>query len=77
MPKPEEIAHKKINTQLELPEKLQAPLADDAEYDRLPVAYGLSFDPYDIGEIKKAGEIDDLEPEKKPFESAYPKQYKS
>lgn len=64
---------------LSLPEGLDAPGASDKEYDRLSVAYGLSFDPFDIGDIVKANEIEDLELEAHPVDqlSNYPEWYKS
>lgn len=42
------------------PDQLEAKGITEAEYDRLSVAYGLSFDPFDIGEIVKEGDIDDV-----------------
>ena len=42
------------------PETLQAPLADASSYDRLSVAYGLSFDQYNIGEVTRSDEIENI-----------------
>lgn len=44
------------------PENLEAPMADDACYDRLSVAYGLSYDSFNIGEImleEHTGDVED------------------
>jgi hypothetical protein len=48
-----------VQLRLEFPDDLDAPLLPDGSYDRLSVAYGLSYDPYDIGEIIKKSEIED------------------
>ena len=42
------------------PERLSAEGVEDKDYDRLSVAYGLSFDALDIGEIEKSGDIEDV-----------------
>ncbi len=56
--------YKFVHMCLEFPEDLDSPLLPDGSFDRLSVAYGLSYDPYDIGEIIKKSEIeDDVEPE--------------
>jgi len=44
--------------ELPRPERLEADRTADAIYDRLSVAYGLSFDALDIGQIQTTGEID-------------------
>jgi hypothetical protein len=38
-----------------------APRLNPDEYDRLSVAYGLSFDAFDIGQIIKSNEISDID----------------
>ncbi len=45
--------------QLEIPDDLEAPGLKRAGYSRLSVAYGLSYDPFDIGEIRKKSEVED------------------
>jgi hypothetical protein len=45
--------------QLPMPENLVADGLDEGSYDRLSVAYGLSFDPLNIGEIIRSNEFDD------------------
>lgn len=47
------------------PENLEAPGLDSINYDRLLVAYGLSYDPFDIGEITKENDIKNIERENK------------
>ncbi len=49
-----------INKGLPKPDNLEAPGIDGNDYDRLAVAYGLSFDPFDIGEIIKMDEVEDI-----------------
>jgi len=44
---------------LEIPDDLQAPNMPKDTYDRLSVAYGLSYDPLDIGEIRKKSDVPD------------------
>jgi hypothetical protein len=39
------------------PERLEAPLIGDQDVDRLSVAYGLSFEPLDVGEIIRQNNI--------------------
>lgn len=48
-----------IRKGLPKPERLQASRLRAENFDRLSVAYGLSFDAFDIGEIEKADEIED------------------
>jgi len=43
------------------PEQIEAESLPDKEYDRISVAYGLSFDPFDIGTIMKEDETDDID----------------
>ena len=62
---------------LEIPDDIEAPLATPDNYDRLSVAYGLSFDPFDIGEIIRASEIEDDEPDPTSPEPAHTNWYKS
>ena len=50
-------------TELPEPEDFSADLREDAPYSRLALAYGLSFDPFDIGEVIRMNEIDDMEPD--------------
>ncbi len=45
---------------LPYPEDLEASLLDGNIYSRLTVAYGLSFDPFDLGKIVRKGEIEDI-----------------
>lgn len=40
------------------PDDLDAPAIDDAHWHRLAVAYGLSFDPFEISDIKPPGDIE-------------------
>jgi len=42
------------------PGDLKADKIGNTHYNRLSVAYGLSFDPFDIGEIIKMGDIEDV-----------------
>jgi len=42
------------------PDQLEANGLNDGDYDRLSVACGLSFDPFDIGEIVKEEGVDDV-----------------
>ena len=42
------------------PDQLEAHGLRGDDYDRLSVAYGLSFDPFDIGEIIKQDDVDDF-----------------
>jgi len=46
---------------LDAPEDLEHPGLPENTYDRLSVAYGLSHDPFDIGEIRKKSEVPDEE----------------
>lgn len=46
--------------QLPVPEDLEMPGDFATAYARLAVAYGLSFDPFDIGKIKRESEIEDI-----------------
>lgn len=41
------------------PERFEAEGLDDTEFDRLSVAYGLSFDQFDIGTVRLPDELDD------------------
>jgi len=43
------------------PDRFEAKGLGDGAYDRLSVAFGLSFDPYDIGTVRLPDEIDDGE----------------
>jgi len=47
---------------IDLPHKLRAPDLSTSDYDRLSVAYGLSFFPYNLGEIVRAQEQDSPAP---------------
>ncbi len=47
---------------IDLPSNLRAPDLSTSDYDRLSVAYGLSFFPYNLGEIVKAQEQDSPAP---------------
>lgn len=42
------------------PDQLEANGLCENDYDRVSVAYGLSFDPFDIGEIIKEDDVDDV-----------------
>ena len=42
------------------PDQLEANGLREDDYDRVSVAYGLSFDPFDIGEIIKEDDVDDV-----------------
>ena len=66
--------YKLRSTQLPVPNDLSFPDSVDNHYSRLSVAYGLSFDPFDIGRIKKMCEIDDnlLTPPEIKFPKDYP-----
>jgi len=46
-------------SQLPVPDDLKFPGGTDKEYPRLAVAYGLSFDPFDIGQIRRMNEVED------------------
>ena len=46
--------------QLPKPDQLNAQGVPNSYFDRISVAYGLSFDPFDIGEITREDEISDL-----------------
>lgn len=48
---------------LPIPDDLEAPGMMSRDYARLAVAYGLSFDPYDIGLIRRMDEIEDVHAE--------------
>ncbi len=52
--------YKLTRVQLPKPDRLLAEGVSDDGYDRLSVAYGLSFDAFDIGEIQKADEVVDV-----------------
>lgn len=43
------------------PDQLEANAISSVDYDRISVAYGLSFDPYDIGEIVRESDVSDVE----------------
>jgi hypothetical protein len=43
------------------PEQLEAEGISGTDYDRISVAYGLSFDPFDIGEIIREDEVEDID----------------
>lgn len=43
------------------PDRLEAPGISRDEYDRLSVAYGLSFDQFEIGEITPANQIENID----------------
>ena len=45
------------------PDQLISQEISKSDYDRISVAYGLSFDPLDIGEITREDEVSDLKPE--------------
>lgn len=47
--------------ELPVPERLVATGVDATEYDRLSVAYGLSFDQFEIGQIVPTEQIEDLD----------------
>ena len=51
---------------LPVPDDLKAPGMIPNAYARLAVAYGLSFDPFDIGQIRRMSEIDEFHPEVRP-----------
>ena len=51
-----------VSTDLPEPEDFVAELRKETSYNRLALAYGLSFDPFDIGDIIHMNEIDDIEP---------------
>lgn len=48
---------------LPIPDDLEAPGMTSQDYARLAVAYGLSFDPYDIGLVRRMDEIKDIHAE--------------
>jgi hypothetical protein len=50
-----------LERNLPVPDRLVAAGIGAAEYDRLSVAYGLSFDQYEIGHIVPSGQIEDLD----------------
>lgn len=50
-----------LSKDLPKPENLKADKVGNTYYNRLSVAYGLSFDPFDIGEIIKEDEIENIE----------------
>ena len=60
-------------SQLPVPDDLQIPGMSPKDYARLSVAYGLSFDPFDIAQIKRMNEIDDVPAEviQSTFEQRY------
>lgn len=47
------------------PERLDAPLIPDEDTDRLCVAYGLSFEPLDLGEIVRQNNVPHVPPDQK------------
>lgn len=47
-------------TYLQKPDRLVVDGFTDGDYDRLSVAYGLSFDQFDLGEIERPDEIEDV-----------------
>lgn len=51
-----------VRTFLQKPDRLVAEGLDEGTYDRLSVAYGLSFNQYDIGEIVRSHQIEDVVP---------------
>ena len=51
-----------VSADLPEPEDLEADLRKGTPYNRLALAYGLSFDPFNIGEIIRMNEIDDIKP---------------
>lgn len=55
--------YKLSSKSLPKPENLKAEKVGNTHYNRLSVAYGLSFDPFDIGEIIKMEDIEDILPE--------------
>jgi len=48
---------------LPVPDDLNAPSMAPVAYSRLAVAYGLSFDPFDIGHVIKKSEMEDIREE--------------
>jgi len=54
---------KLIPKKLPKPENLKADGVESVQYSRLSVAYGLSFDPFDIGEILRMENVEDVFPE--------------
>lgn len=50
-----------IQKEFPIPNDLVADGLDTHEFDRLSVAFGLSYEPFDIGEIIKSDEIDDID----------------
>ena len=50
-------------SQLPVPDDLEAPGMAPSAYARLAVAYGLSFDPFDIGQVRRMSEIEDIHTE--------------
>ena len=60
-------------SQLPVPDDLQVPGITPKDYARLSVAYGLSFDPFDVGQIKRMNEIDDVPAEV--IQSTYEQRY--
>ena len=60
-------------SQLPVPDDLEAPGLTQKDYARLAVAYGLSFDPFDIGQIKRMNEVEDVRAEapRSTFEDRY------
>lgn len=55
-----------LKLNLPVPERLVAAGIDASEYDRLSVAYGLSFDQFEIGQIVPSEQIEDLEGQTRP-----------
>lgn len=52
-----------LPSELPEPEDLEADLQGEASFGRLALAYSLSFDPYDVWEIVRMSDIEDLEPD--------------
>lgn len=50
-----------VRAYLQKPGRLDVDGFTDGDYDRLSVAYGLSFDPFDLGEIERSDEIEDMD----------------
>ena len=58
-PKKEKLAELPVKAMnLPTPDQLEAP---EADYNRISVAYGLSFEPFDIGAIVKENDVEDFE----------------
>ena len=48
---------------LPVPDNLEVPGMTPKGYARLAVAYGLSFDPFDIGQVRRMNEVEDIQAE--------------